>query len=166
MSKEVTAEQGLSNGSHVLETEQLWEMVKQCWGEFPVETIARALSGHHQIANAIAACNGGDEFAKENNGLHCGVRKHYVPCFDGAEASTPTGVEVVTTFDGEDHEMTQLKYSKPDLSEATMTGLNEQELQCMLDNLPGTSHAWMEAATALANLQLGTGTGADDEDEE
>lgn len=60
MSKEATAEQRPSHGSNVLEAEQLWKAVTKCWEEFPVEAIARAYAGHHQIVNAIAKCEGGD----------------------------------------------------------------------------------------------------------
>jgi hypothetical protein len=92
MSKFVTAEQqGIKNGSHYLEGEELWKLVTDCWQQFPEETIARAFAGHHQIVNAMASCDGGDEFTKEsgNGGLHCGIRRHYVPFFEeGATQSS------------------------------------------------------------------------------
>lgn len=55
MSKAVTAEQGLSNRSLVLQAEELWLTVEKVWEQLPLETIARAYSGDHQIVNGNPA---------------------------------------------------------------------------------------------------------------
>jgi hypothetical protein len=110
MSKAVTAEQGLNFGSHVLGSEQLWEVVTSTWDKFPVSTIAQAYAGHHQIVNAIYSCEGGDEFARVG-GIHCNVRRHYGPYYESEEASHSAGVKMLGIVErlGVD----PLKYSTP-----------------------------------------------------
>ena len=151
MSKEVTAEQGLSHGSHVLETEQLWKVVTKCWEEFPAETIARAYAGHHQIVNAIAKCEGGDQFAREHQGLHCGIRKHCFPFYNEG-SDTPSGVEMIESM--ERSTVPPLKYNKPDVSECVLDELEEQELRCLVEHLPEDHEDWLEANNAYAAAQI------------
>jgi len=99
MSKDVTAEQGLMNGSYVLEGEQLWQYIKRVWETMKLTTIARTYAGHHQIVNAIVKCKGKDDFAKDHKGLHCGIRKMYVPYYESENQEQPSGVEVFESCD-------------------------------------------------------------------
>jgi hypothetical protein len=171
MSKEVTAEQGLSHGSHVLEAEELWRVVEHCWASFPEETIARAYTGHHQIVNAIASCKGGDQFARQHHGLHAGIRKHCVPYF-AENATTPSGVEMVESLDPSTMEMTtQLKYPKPNMDEEstggiTLSNLSLQELTVLHDNLPPGTELWNRVSAACAAIALGIQFDSEDEEEE
>lgn len=153
MSKEVTAEQGLSHGSHVLETEQLWTLVKKCWEDFPLDTIARAYSGHHQIVNAIAKCEGGDEFAREHQGLHCGIRKHCIPFYENEGSTQPTGVEMIESMELQ-RDVPELKYPTPEVDQYPLDMLDEQELRCLVEGLPEDHDDWLEVNNAYAAAQL------------
>ena len=95
MSKAVTAKQGVKNGSLLIENEELWSYVKEVWKELPLETIARAYSGLHQVVNAIAHDMGGDDFVREKKALHFGIRKNCVPIYGSKEAEEPSGVEMI-----------------------------------------------------------------------
>ena len=75
LSKMVSAQQGLTNGSHVMDIDKAWNIVQQCYNNMSMDTIARAYVHHHQMVNAINECNGGDEYAKRRGGLHCGIRR-------------------------------------------------------------------------------------------
>jgi hypothetical protein len=87
-SKKVSKEQQFSNGSLSLEGEELWHVGTKVWNEFPEETITRAYAGHHQIVNAIHAEEGGDKFQHAKEGLHCGIRKAFVPTFGQPDEET------------------------------------------------------------------------------
>jgi hypothetical protein len=151
LSKAVTAEQGLSFGSCVLRQEQLWAIMQKVWEDLPLETIARAYAGHHQIVNGIARCNGGDEFAKEKGGLHFGVRKHCVPFFANEQATTPSGVTMVSCYDNihGDLACAGLKYENTDVSSLAFSDyLNQQEKDLLVQHLPPETGGWVELAAS------------------
>ena len=76
----------------------------------------------NQIVNAIHQCKGGDEFAKEKNGLHFGVRKLCVPFWENNPPNPgekPAGVMVLdhNADSAEDaFSRSNLKYPTPDVS--------------------------------------------------
>lgn len=156
MSKRVSAEQGLGNGSRVLEGEQLWDTVSKAWESLPEETIARAYTGHHQIVNAIAACKGGDDFVRANNGLSFGIRKHCVSYFDSDEATAASGVTLVTEPVDDANEVVQqsgLKWDKPDLTNHRMEDVVQKNvLDFLYNNLKPTDEHWDHVAAALLVL--------------
>jgi hypothetical protein len=99
--------------------DHVWELANTVWGDFPVETLARAYAGHHQIINGIFRDKGGDTFAQEKNGLHCGIRMVYLPKYaseDPGEDEKPIRVEVYDCPD-EVGGIRQLKYTTPELNE-------------------------------------------------
>ena len=69
LSKHVSREQGLSNGSQVYQPDELWAAVKKCWDEFPMDTLARSYVRHSQIASALALHKGTDNFVRERGGI-------------------------------------------------------------------------------------------------
>lgn len=171
MSKGVTAEQGLSHGSLVLQGEELWTAVEKVWEQLPLDTIARAYSGHHQIVNAIAQCEGGDEFAKARGGLHFGIRKHCVPYFATDTSTTPIGVTMIEEYDNVEGEDASegLKYPAPDVSSLAMRDyLNKQERDFLFKYLPRDSAQLSELAAGelLASGMLGNEAEEDEEVEE
>jgi hypothetical protein len=93
----------------------LWSVAQQAWQERPVSHIARSYVGHHQIVNAIIWDKGGDQFAREKGGLHCGIRKAFVPCFQEDEhgnlSEHATGVQLFEVPD--EVEADKLKYETP-----------------------------------------------------
>ena len=150
MSKDVTAEQGLMNGSYVLEGEQLWQYIKRVWERMKLSTIARTYAGHHQIVNAIVKCKGKDDFVKDHKGLHCGIRKIYVPYYESENQEQPSGVEVFESNDPVDAR--SLKYETPDVSgysgEDIAKLLTQQELQVIMNDLPTDSPGWNRYSVA------------------
>ena len=72
-------------------------MVKKAWDDYPLDRIARTFVHHSQVAAAIYACDGGDEFVQEKNGLSFGVRKacrlDYGDGEDGGAAMDLTSIE-------------------------------------------------------------------------
>lgn len=71
--------------------------VKKAWDDYPLDRIARTFVHHSQVAAAIYACDGGDEFVQEKNGLSFGVRKacrlDYGDGEDGGAAMDLTSIE-------------------------------------------------------------------------
>ena len=127
--------------------EELWEMVKRVWERMSLSTIARAYAGHHQITNAIFKCDGGDDFAREQKGLHCGIRKMYVPYYASDEQEQPSGVEVFESNDAFD--AATLKYETPDVSDRNIADfLTLRELEVIMKHLPVESPEWGLYATA------------------
>jgi len=157
MSKDVTAEQGLMNGSYVLEGEQLWQYIKRVWETMKLTTIARTYAGHHQIVNAIVKCKGKDDFAKDHKGLHCGSRKMYVPYYESENQEQPSGVEVFESCDPVDAR--NLKYETPDVSghssEDIAKLLNQQELHVIMNDLPTDCPEWQWYSVAHLLQELG-----------
>ncbi len=156
MSKMVTNKQGNSNASKVLQTEQLWDFIQTCWNEFPLETVAHAYAGHHQIVNAIARDEGGDAFVREKKVLHFGIRKHCIPFFEGKNTEVATGVELVDCleYDGEPSAC-NLRYNIPDVSELDMADfLNEQELHCLGNHLDNQQPEWFHIQNAIFQQRL------------
>jgi hypothetical protein len=128
LSKHVSELQGVAMGSYVLQGEGLYRLALEAWNKLPLKTIASAYPRHHRVANAIAQCEGGDEFARTKGGTHFGIRKAFVPCFpdpevsgdaeenESSNCSEPCSVELMTSYDGDGNiaEAIKLKYPKPD----------------------------------------------------
>jgi hypothetical protein len=150
MLKDVTAEQGLIIGSYVLEGEQLWQYVKRVWEKMELSTIARTYAGHHQIVNAIVKCKGNANFAKDQKGLHCGIRKMYIPYYKSENEEQPSGVKVFECNDTVDAR--SLKYEMPDVSGYSSKDiaklLSQQELEVIMDDLPTDCPEWQQYSVA------------------
>ena len=78
LAKLVTAQQDQISGGRYLQCDMLWECVLKAWEDYPPATIAIAFVHHAQVAAAIYACNGGNEFVQARNGLSMGVRKVFM----------------------------------------------------------------------------------------
>ena len=155
--RNATFTQGLMNGSYVLEGEQLWQYIKRVWETMKLTTIARTYAGHHQIVNAIVKCKGKDDFAKDHKGLHCGIRKMYVPYYESENQEQPSGVEVFESCDPVDAR--SLKYETPDVSghssEDIAKLLNQQELHVIMNDLPTDCPEWQRYSVAHLLQELG-----------
>jgi hypothetical protein len=142
LSKQVTALQGLSKKSLVLEGKELFRLAKQAWDELPLLTIARSYAGHHQIVNAIAQSKGGDDFLREKGGLHCGIRQAFVACYKSETSSEQCGVRLVDDYDDVPDDILEgkhLKYPKPDVSnleDKYNSFLSKEELEVLEKYLP------------------------------
>jgi len=156
LSKHVSELQGVAKGSYALQGEELYRLSLEAWNKLPLKTIASAYAGHHQVANAIAQCEGGDVFARTKGGTHFGIRKAFVPCFpdpevsgdaeenESSNCSEPCSVELMTSYDGDGNiaEAIKLKYPKPDTAmyQSEMHELlSEQELNMLEKYLPPNS---------------------------
>jgi hypothetical protein len=148
LSKRITAEQGLSHGSHVLSQDQLWNTIKLTWESFPLDTIARSYVMHHQVVSAIASCKGSDDFLRDKSYFHANVRKC---CVSTMEEGRPTGVEVVTALEESIDivDRREFVYHKPDVSSYDPASLTEAELDLLYQETPvnhplfgGISEAW------------------------
>jgi hypothetical protein len=136
MSKSVSVAQGLTHSSHVLEREHLWELVNKAWEHLPLDSLARAYVQHHQVASAIHDCQGGDEFAAQQQGLHFNVCKLCVPYFAKEDDEEPAGVEVLEEeMDQMDSSKLQFKYQQPNVMGESMGILSREELEFLYDNL-------------------------------
>eukprot|EP00984_Skeletonema_dohrnii_P003083 scaffold1033_cov109-Skeletonema_dohrnii-CCMP3373.AAC.1 len=97
LAKMVSGLQGVLAGGRYLHCEVLWQLVKKAWDDYPLDRIARTFVHHSQVAAAIYACDGGDEFVQERNGLSFGVRKacrlDYGDEEDGGAAMDLTSIE-------------------------------------------------------------------------
>ena len=62
LSKHISREQGINKGSQTFTPDELWAAVKKCWHNFPLDSLARGYVRHAQMASALVACNGGDDF--------------------------------------------------------------------------------------------------------
>ena len=62
LSKHISREQGINKGSQIFTPDELWAAVKQCWHNFPLDSLAQGYIRHAQMASALVACNGGDDF--------------------------------------------------------------------------------------------------------
>jgi hypothetical protein len=147
LSKRITAAQGLSNGGRVYNPDQLWPAIQLCWKEFPLDTIARSYIMHHQVVNAIASCEGSDEFLREKCSFHANVRKCCVSRVD--EEGRPNGVEVVTALAPVNFDSRKFVYPQPDVSAYDPSLLTEAELDLLFKETPadhalfgGISQAW------------------------
>ena len=123
MAKMLTAYQGLHNGSHYLQGEELWKGIQHVYNKYPLDTLSRAYMHHAQIANAIVECEGGDEFATASRSLHCGVRSVVHPVYENEQATEPCGVEIRECLTAVDVE-TKLRYKKPVVTKEYQDALN------------------------------------------
>jgi hypothetical protein len=144
LSKLVTQEQAKTNNSCELDTEDIWNCAKKAYERIEETTIARSFVTHSQIVAAIVSYNGGDGFARESNGLHCGIRRHSVPFFSVGN-DKPVGVSIVTQLGAavtDELERTGLKYPVPDVddyflsAESMVSCLQQSELHTIYENLP------------------------------
>jgi hypothetical protein len=149
MSKSVTWEQAATNGSLVLEGEQLWECVQRVWQKLEHDVIGRSYLGHHQIVNAIVRDKGGDQFVRDKKGMHFGVRKLSVPYYDG-DATVPAGVHVVEmpdTVATDELDRNGWKYPVPDVSNKRVGKyLSRAELTLLEEHLPCDTREWERIA--------------------
>jgi hypothetical protein len=148
LSKRISAEQGLSNGGRLFSPDQLWEAIQVCWKAFPLDVIARSYIMHHQVVNAIASCEGSDQFLRDKSYFHANVRKCCVSTVD--EEGHPNGVEVVTALEPiETDKARKFVYPQPDVSAYDPSLLTEAELELLFKETPadhalfgGISQAW------------------------
>jgi hypothetical protein len=146
LSKRISAEQGLSNGGNLFSQDQLWQAIKLAWETFPLDVIARSYIMHHQVVNAIAACEGSDEFLREKSSFHANVRKC---CVSTMEDGRPTGVEVVTALEPVNFDSRKFVYPQPEVSSYDPAKLTEAELDLLYKETPadhplfdGIARAW------------------------
>ena len=124
LSKDVSQQQAIAYGSHVLQDEELWRAAESSWANMPLSTIARAYAGHHQIVTAILEHAGSNEFLRQRGGMHYGIRKRY--------AATEEGVDVVfVDTTANDIDASVLKYEPPDYDGESFNKLDEQEQRCI-----------------------------------
>ena len=159
MSKRVSAEQGVLNGSRIMANEELWELVQRVYNNMPLDIIARSFAHHVQMVNAIHQCGGGDQYHKDG-GLHCGVRKAFAPVYvqndDGEISGEPIGVECIEAGVDLAEQTTQMKYPKPNVDNKTdrwSEYLTAEELDLLVENLPFESVEWQHACTATLQQQ-------------
>ena len=132
LSKKVSAIQGISNQSALLEGEQLFEAARQAWESMDLCKVARTYVTHHQIVLQIHKYEGGNEFLSKNR-YHFGIRHHFLPTEDG------TGIfrhEVPEDGDEEaDNEnrqmLSRLNVSNFDVDEY----LDEKEIEMLEENM-------------------------------
>jgi hypothetical protein len=84
-----------------LEGVELWELPHVLEWIVGETMIAPAYTGRHQIVNAIAECEGGDDFVRQWRGIHCGIRKHCVSYLGESDETTtePCGVTMLDRLD-------------------------------------------------------------------
>jgi hypothetical protein len=155
LSKRISAAQGLSNGGRLFSQDQLWEAIQDCWNAFPLDTIGRSYVMHHQVVNAIASCQGGDQFLRDKSYFHANVRKCCVSTVD--EEGRPTGVEVFTALEEStdiDTPTRKFVYSKPDVSAYDPSSLTEPELDLLYQETPVDRALFGGIAQAWAVIQL------------
>lgn len=137
LSKQVSTEQGVTNGSVNFTMDELWKAVHKCYWEFSKDTLGRAHMRHSQIVSAIAECKGTDAFVRESSRLHCGVRKCCVAVCDNN--GNPYGVEVVTAYDDEENEKPMLRYKRPIIQNnevmENLDHMKRSELECVIKNI-------------------------------
>ena len=155
LSKLVSKEQGLHNGSQLFRDEdELWKTVEKCWNALPLDALARAYVRNSQIASAIYLSNGGDDFVRERNGLHCNVRKTCVTIYN--DNSEPVGVEMAASYDPDTPEP-QLRYAKPPLPwntvKDTIGQLNNHEIDVMFDQFDYTD-PWFDPVSDRVNQNM------------
>ena len=168
VSKHVSREQGVSKGSRVFSPEELWAAVEKCWKAFPLETTARSCVRHHQIASAVASCNGGDEFVRAKSGLHCNVRNCCVTVCD--DAGRPTGVEVVSSCMESEEEQPTLKHNPPELDDdelrANLARMSHAEVECMFKAMSAMSPLCEHVQDQFIANEMEAGLGELEEAEE
>jgi hypothetical protein len=126
MAKMLTAYQGMYNGSHYLQGEELWKGIQHVYDNYPLDTLSRAYMHHAQIANAIIDCEGGDEFVTASRSLHCIVRSIVHPVYEDEQSTVLCGVEVLESLTAVDVEA-KLQYKKPDVTEEYEDALHAHE---------------------------------------
>ena len=160
LSKHISREQGINKGSQIFTPDELWAAVKKCWHNFPLDSLARGYVRHAQMASALVACNGGDDFVRERGGLHYNVRNCCATVC--GEDGKPMGVEVLTCYDNSEEEEDddennnqKLRYEKPNVEEVVKENLQRMtssEVYTLFHELP-QEHPWfndvMDAFLAL-----------------
>ena len=149
LSKHISREQGINKGSQIFTLDELWAAVKKCWHNFPLDSLARGYVRHAQMASALVACNGGDDFVREHGGLHYNIR---ICCATVCgEDGKPMGVEVLTCYDDSEEEEDddknnnqKLRYEKPNVEEVVKENLQRMtssEVYTLFHELP-QEHPW------------------------
>ena len=160
LSKHISREQRINKGSQIFTPDELWVAVKKCWHNFPLDSLARGYVRHAQMASALVACNGGDDFVRERGRLHYNVRNCCATVC--GEDGKPMGVEVLTCYDDSEEEEDddennnqKLRYEKPNVEEVVKENLQRMtssEVYTLFHELP-QEHPWfndvMDAFLAL-----------------
>ena len=94
LAKEVLAIGGLENSGRQLTGGKLWEALQKAWRSYPADKIARAYVHHTQVAAAIYACEGSNDFVREHKGLCFGVRRECRPYYDDELAGEEGGLDL------------------------------------------------------------------------
>jgi hypothetical protein len=163
LSKRISAEQGLSNGGRLFSQAQLWDAIQLAWYAFPLDVIGRSYVMHHQVVNAIAQCEGGDQFLRDKSYFHANVRKC---CVSTMEDGVPTGVEVVTALEPIETDGRKLVYPKPDVSSYDPSGLTEAELDLLYQETPVNHPLFGPISQVWAINQLEDASSDDDSDDD
>ena len=118
LSKQLSNYQGIKHNSHRINGEMLWQAAKNVWDQLPLSVIASAYVAKSQIASAIYAHKGSDEFQRGKGAMHFGVRSHYVASEEGVDS-----IETYTDHPAVDEQFLQdrkLKYKVPELEQEDM----------------------------------------------
>ena len=110
---------------------------------------------HHQVVNAIASCQGGDQFLRDKSYFHANVRKCCVATVD--EEGRPTGVEVFTALEESidiDTPTRKFVYPQPDVSAYDPSSLTEAELDLLYQETPADHALFGGISQARAINQL------------
>lgn len=131
LSKTISAHQAVVNQGNPSRMDELWRAINRAYDFLPRHKVAACFTSHHQVVNAIADSDGGDEYARKSGGLHFGMRKSLATQYN--DTGDPIGA-VVVLDEGSDEQIDQtanrlLKYERPDVSNVDVgTLLNELEL--------------------------------------
>jgi hypothetical protein len=165
LSKRISAEQGLSNGGRLYSQDQLWGAIQDCWNSFPLDVISRSYVMHHQVVNAIASCEGGDDFLRAKSYFHANVRQCCVSTVD--EEGRATGVEVVTALEESidiDTPTRKFVYHKPDVTSYHPSSLTEAELELLFKETPADHPLFDGIAQAWGMKELANDSSDEEED--
>ena len=148
LSKTVRWNQSNLYNNKVLDGEELNTCVRVAFENLPLDTVARAYLGHHQMVNAIIEDNGGDNHMRTTSGLHCGVRRQSDVLYNDANLS-PSGIYVAEQPIGStvEEQARSWKYNVPVVSTRDICKLNQSELNFLERHLPVDSDLWTEVAT-------------------
>jgi hypothetical protein len=114
------------------------------------------------VVNAIASCNGGDQFMREKSYFHANVRQCCVATVD--EEGRPTGVEVVTALEQsiDTDKPVEFVYSKPSVASYDPSSLTEPEIDLLYQELPSDHRLFGPIAEAWGMKELAS-TDSDDD---
>jgi hypothetical protein len=120
---------------------------------------------HHQVVNAIASCEGGDDFLRAKSYFHANVRQCCVSTVD--EEGRATGVEVVTALEESidiDTPTRKFVYHKPDVTSYHPSSLTEAELELLFKETPADHPLFDGIAQAWGMKELANDSSDEEED--